>query len=393
MFNSNQNFLTIKTVYDNACNGFYVIDTDYQRRSVWVERDNARLIETILLNYIMPELFFWDMETDPDTGKPTTHIVDGQQRYTAIIAFINNEFSLKKAHLSEKESERFAGKFFKDLDSADKTNFWNYRLSIIHIDRSETKEKIKTMFKRLNMTNYSLTGSELRNSLSGTFAALARELSEHSAWEKHTLFNTGDVRRMRDVEFCGTLILLCRDGIIDQTTQKALNYAYEYLGTRYEDAADDKKSILNAISYLEKFIEASELVPVFLRRKTQLYTLFSFIFDCLEERRRIDKNKVQRFADFVDLYSVFQNDMELEATIKGLEKDVYDELKKYKLASSEGLNKVGNRTIRFNVLKNFIESKNGARIKAEKSLLKKMRKESSGIQPELDGFDDLDEAD
>ncbi len=36
------------------------------------------------------------------------------------------------------------------------------------------------------------------------------------------------------------------------------------------------------------------------------------------------------------------------------EKNIYDMLKKYKLASSEGLNKHTNRMIRYNVLKDFL---------------------------------------
>jgi uncharacterized protein with ParB-like and HNH nuclease domain len=35
-----------------------VVDDSYQRRSVWGEKDKIRLIETILLNLVIPELFF-----------------------------------------------------------------------------------------------------------------------------------------------------------------------------------------------------------------------------------------------------------------------------------------------------------------------------------------------
>ncbi len=83
--------------------------------------------------------------------------------------------------------------------------------------------------------------------MSGEFASLARELSEIAIWDERHLFTTKDVKRMKDVEFCASLILLYRKGIIDQTDQSALNQAYEELQSGYSDAEKDKEAILEAI--------------------------------------------------------------------------------------------------------------------------------------------------
>ena len=45
--------------------------------------------------------------------------------------------------------------------------------------------------------------------------------------------------------------------------------------------------------------------------------------------------------------------MDMDGKLSDEEKNIYDMLKKYKLASSEGLNKHTNRMIRYNVLKDF----------------------------------------
>ena len=45
--------------------------------------------------------------------------------------------------------------------------------------------------------------------------------------------------------------------------------------------------------------------------------------------------------------------MDMDGKLSDEEKNIYDMLKKYKLASSEGLNKHTNR-IRYNVLKDFL---------------------------------------
>ena len=47
-------------------------------------------------------------------------------------------------------------------------------------------------------------------------------------------------------------------------------------------------------------------------------------------------------------------DIDMDGKLSDDEKIIYDMLKKYKLASSEGLNKHTNRMIRFNVLKYFL---------------------------------------
>lgn len=38
--------------------GSLIVDESYQRRSVWGEKDKIRLIETILLKLVIPEVFF-----------------------------------------------------------------------------------------------------------------------------------------------------------------------------------------------------------------------------------------------------------------------------------------------------------------------------------------------
>lgn len=354
MFNFVVNQKTINEISTMFKNGNLVIDDSYQRRSVWNEKDKIRLIETVLLNFVIPELFFWKADTDPETGVSTTHIVDGQQRIKAIYSFINNEFKLKQQYLlDDMIKETFGNKFFKDLDNDSKKCFWNYQLMIMDIDPKATRDDIITMFNRLNLTDYSLNDQEKRNSMSGEFAILARELSESSLWEDYKLFTRTDIKRMKDVEFCATIILLYRKGIIDQTDQTALNQAYEGLQTGYIDAEKDKVEIYRAIEEIPFFVD-SDIILKFVRRKAQLYTLFSVVFFMHREKIELEESHRDHLIAFVRLYSVFNNDIDLSDKIDDNEKILYDWLKKYKLASSEGLNKHTNRMIRYNIMKDFI---------------------------------------
>ena len=354
MFSFSDNHKSIKEISTMFLSGNLIVDESYQRRSVWGERDKIRLIETILLNLVIPEVFFWKAETDPETGESITHIVDGQQRIKAISSFIENEYKLKSQYLLDEQiKEKYGNKFFKELDQDVKKAIWNYRLMIIEISQESTKEEIVQVFRRLNLTDFNLNDQEKRNSISGDFAALARDLSENEIWDEKHLFNNTDIKRMKDVEFCGTLILLYRQGIIDQTDQKPLNQAYEDLQTGYTDIENDKQHICDAITELEKFVEDEEILK-FAKRKAQLYTIFCVIFYLQREEKRVTDKHVENLKKFVKLYSAFDNDIDMDGKLSDDEKIIYDMLKKYKLASSEGLNKHTNRMIRFNVLKYFL---------------------------------------
>lgn len=376
MFNFNDNRKTINEISTMFSKGNLIVDDTYQRRSVWSEKDKIRLIETILLNLIIPELFFWKADTDPETGASITHIVDGQQRIKAIYSFVNNEFKLKPQYLLDEGVKKlYANKYFKDIDPDVKKGFWNYQLMIIDIDPKATRDDIITMFNRLNLTDYNLNDQEKRNSMSGEFAALARELSDAPLWENYRLFTNTDIKRMKDVEFNATLILLFRKGIIDQTDQSALNQAYEELQTEYKDAEKDKAAVCAAIETIPTFF-VSENVTRFLRRKAQLYTLFSVVFFMQREAMIIEDVYKENLESFVKLYSVFDNDMDLTGKINDQEKILFDWLKKYKLASSEGLNKHTNRMIRYNVMKDFLFGLTDELKKAQVSLYEKMKEDA-----------------
>ena len=382
MFSFNDNRKTVNEIFTMFDEGKLIVDDTYQRRSVWSEKDKVRLIETILLQLVIPELFFWKADTDPETGVSTTHIVDGQQRIKAIYSFINNEFKLKPQYLLDGSIKaEYSNKYFKDLDAETRKAFWNYQLMIIEIDSKATRDDIITMFNRLNLTDYSLNDQEKRNSVSGEFAALARELSDNPLWDEKRLFTGPDVKRMKDVEFCASIVLLYRKGIIDQTDQSALNQAYEELQIGYKDAERDKEAVCAAIETISLFF-VSDSVTKFLRRKAQLYTLFSVVFYMQRENIEIELCQKDHLESFVKLYSIFDNDMDLTGEISDQEKTLFDWLKKYKLASSEGLNKHTNRMIRYNVMKDFLFGLTDELEAAQLTLYEKMQANSTVVVKE-----------
>ena len=58
----------------------------------------------------------------------------------------------------------------------------------------------------------------------------------------------------------------------------------------------------------------------FLKKKTQLYTLFSVVFYMQRNKIGITAENLQNLKSFVELYAVFDNDMDLTGNITDTEK-------------------------------------------------------------------------
>ena len=250
--------------------------------------------------------------------------------------------------MDETIKANFSNLYFENLPSEIKRDFWSYNLSIVNIDRECTKDNITNLFYRLNLTNYSLNEQEKRNSLSSEFGRVSEELTNHIFWDSHKIFSPTDIRRMKDVEFCSNILILAREGIIDQTTQEKLNQVYDTFKEDYPTKETDIEKVNSAIDMIEQL--TNEKTCTFISKKTQTYSVFSFVFDLINHSTKITNEIIDRFSAFVEAYNNFKNGIELSFDQKELTQ-VYESIKQYKLASSEGLNKINNRMIRFEILK------------------------------------------
>ena len=81
--------------------------------------------------------------------------------------------------------------------------------------------------------------------------------------------------------------------------------------------------------------------------------MFSLSFDIIDNPIEINDNALLYFNQFVKTYSVFKNEYEIESDNPN-EIKAYEQIKRYKLASSEGVNKISNRVIRYEILKKIV---------------------------------------
>lgn len=366
-----RNSKKITSIYNEFKDGTLVVDRTYQRKTVWGPKDNIRLIETILLNLIIPEIYLWDFDTDPNTGATITHIVDGQQRINAIFDFIGGKYKLQKKYLTDNVVlEKYSDKFFKDLDDETKKMIWSYEMSIINLDKDFSIEEVRKMFYRLNLTDYNLNEQEKRNSLNSKFGEAAEKLANEKFWEQYKVFSPRDVRRMQDIEYCSSILILAREGIIDQTKSERLDQIYKEFCEEYEDVYEDVEQVHNAMQLIKEVTQ--NVTNGFVTKKIQMYTLFSVMFDFYENKIDITESEIQMFEVFAKCYIMFKNEYDLQGK-DDKEQKVIEYLKKYKLASSEGVNKLGNRMIRFEVLKKILLKVDNLDVTCFENIMEKMK--------------------
>ena len=84
-----------------------------------------------------------------------------------------------------------------------------------------------------------------------------------------------------------------------------------------------------------------------------MYTVFSLALDFIDHSITLTSDMKTYFTQFVKAYNNFSNDEDIEFSDNG-DKKAFELIKKYKLASSEGVNKLVNRMIRYEVLKKVL---------------------------------------
>ncbi|MBL8516112.1 MAG: DUF262 domain-containing protein [Betaproteobacteria bacterium] len=119
----------------------------FQRNLVWREVHKRDFIDTILKGYPFPQMFFSRGTIDLQAMKATSCIVDGQQRTNAILEFVDNKIAT-------------AGRYFRDLNDAEKADFFKYEIGVIELDLDNNSQEVKEIFQRLNRTSNSLTTIE-----------------------------------------------------------------------------------------------------------------------------------------------------------------------------------------------------------------------------------------
>lgn len=204
-----QNFQTLSWFYDIYKRELLELNPPYQRRSVWNQDYKDFFIDTILQNYPAPAIFLYE-EISP-SGIAKYNVVDGKQRISTIIEFVENKFPVyEKASITE-----LRGKYFEELSKEEKIKFWNYSFLVEYLPTSE-ESIINNIFDRINRNVSKLTSQELRHArFSGAFITTTEELTDYMNEKFNHVFPriaSQSKKQMKDVELVSQLLLMIEEG-------------------------------------------------------------------------------------------------------------------------------------------------------------------------------------
>lgn len=151
----------LKNVKEIFQSSDYKMDPYYQRNVVWPESKKSKLIESFIINIPIPPIFLFEYEY----GK--FEIMDGKQRISTIISFLEDEFHLESLEFFQE----YNGKKYSELPADVKETITRRYISGIILlsestkDESEKQNMRRLVFERLNTGGLALNKQEVRNAL------------------------------------------------------------------------------------------------------------------------------------------------------------------------------------------------------------------------------------
>ncbi|AMP98257.1 hypothetical protein AY601_1339 [Pedobacter cryoconitis] len=235
----------------------------FQRNLVWTDKQKSFLIDSILNSYPVPELYMQDIISGD--GSKLYIVVDGQQRITACLDFIDNQFQI-----DGKDSPSYAEMSFDDLSTDQKKKIYSYSF-VVRLLPEMSDPEIREIFSRLNRNNVVLNAQELRQATYwGQFIQTMNEIADNDVWRILGVFTPKDVKRMLDVEFISELAVASIHGV--QNKKLTLDKYYEI----YEDEFPQRDETIYTFDLVTR--EISHLLPNINKtrwsKKTDFYTLF-----------------------------------------------------------------------------------------------------------------------
>lgn len=287
------NFQTVSWFWDLYNRELLDLNPPYQRRSVWNQEYKDYFIDTVLNNYPAPAIFIYEDMTPEGTSKVS--IVDGKQRLSTLFEFAKNEFPI----YDKTTITRLKGKYFKDLDTETKQNFWRYQFAVEYLPSSDEKI-IGGIFDRINRNVIKLSPQELRHAkFSGSFITTVEELT---TWMFNQLngdnknfpnIDSRTKKQMKDVEMVAQLLLFLEEGV-RAYSQDYLDLAFSERDSNWELKEDIEDEFRKTIEAIKKIIELSQenLTNTRLKNQADFYSFFGAIAELKRDNKLVINQEI-----------------------------------------------------------------------------------------------------
>lgn len=267
----------IKTKWEN---GTYYKPSYQRQEGRWTIEDKSYYIESLIIGLPIPYLFGASDENE------RTEIVDGLQRITTAIDFLNDKFKLitnDKGGLSL--LTKLDKKYFSDLPKAIQNRLYKTVLRVVELEGTITENGADysarfEVFRRINTTGTQLSDMELRNGLFQKTKDFLLNLSKNEMYfnicKKHI---SNEFKKKGEAE---ELILrfIAYSIDIENYKNKPADFLTKYaekLNIELNNEIKDKinKEFSQMLNFVEKYMPNSFLVPKTKRISRSRFTAIS----------------------------------------------------------------------------------------------------------------------
>ena len=320
-----------------------VLNADFQRRSVWPTSAKVFLIDSILRDRPMPNIYIRN-KTDLKTRRGYREVVDGQQRLRAINDFASDNLTLTGA------AKEFSGKTYNSLDDESKIGFLTYTIGIVQLFNISDTD-VLDVFHRINAYGLRLNPQEMRH---GKFQGLFRNAVIEATkrwvplWDTYKLVGLRDRVRMADDELMALVLGIILDGVIDGG-QPATNKMYDQYEDNLPSGAEEKLN--KTIEFLLK--ELPTILETGLGRGPHFLMLFAAVAHALFGIPKGDMDDSMPVRDpkaLSDMDSVRANLGTLADVLQSPDESLPTHLFPFRLASAGSTQRIRSRRVRFPVL-------------------------------------------
>lgn len=244
-YNRSSSTMSISIFYEQYQLKKFNFEPSYQRSGgIWKEQNQSFLIDSIFKNFPVPPVF---LEQKIQSGITTYDVIDGKQRLTSIIRFINNEIGLPRNFSDDEYGYKpLNGKKISQIIEIAKEDkiaelfldvFWSYKISVEFIEKPDANI-VKGIFDRLNRNGETLNPAELRKakySETKLYEAIT-EVSQSDMAGK--IYNNVNDKRQRNINFWTEVFIFVNENkivggnatIIDKKMDELSSYDDERIG-------------------------------------------------------------------------------------------------------------------------------------------------------------------
>ena len=261
---------TAAELLDWATTKTLVLTPKFQRRGVWQPAARSFFIDTLLREMPAPPVYL-RMAQSPKKDRVVREVIDGQQRISAVLAFLRDEYAL-----SGGVGLAWKGKRFANLNDVEQDRIRNYAFAA-EVFPSMTDAEVLEVFSRLNTYSIRLNAQELRNGkYFGQFKQAVYELAyQHlEFWRAHGIFGERSIARMEEAQLVSELLILSIAGLQDK--KKSIDSFYD----KYDEAFPERARAVDHFQSTMSEIATAVHVPLketAFNRVPLFYTLFSAV--------------------------------------------------------------------------------------------------------------------